>query len=134
MDYVVYISTPVGKTEAQPLKTPLPLTKGRIIGGALFFPSGPAGMLHVIAKMGEHQIIPYNTGQNYRLHRCTFPLNIDIDISEPPYILDVITWNDSTSHAHALTLAIFVDPWKPVRKRKGLAQKILDQVKGYHKP
>lgn len=133
MDFIQYISTPATTLQAAPKKTTLPLTKGRITGGTLFFPPGPAGTLHLIAKIGEHQIIPYNTGEDYALNDCTLPLNIDIDISEPPYILDIITWNDSTTYSHALTLTIFVDPWKPARKRKGIAQKILDQVKGYHK-
>lgn len=133
MDFSANISTPTTATQAAPKKTRLPLTKGRITGGTLFFPPGPAGTLHLIAKIGKHQIIPFNTGQNYALDNTTLDLNIDIDISEPPFILDVITWNDSTSYAHALTLTLFMDPWKPLRKKKNLAQKLLDQVKGYQK-
>ena len=133
MDFTLYISTPVGKTQAAPKTTSFPLTQGRLTGGLLFFPPGPAGTLHLIAKIGEHQIIPFNTGQNYRLDNCTIPLNIDIDLTQPPYTLDVITWNDSTSYAHALTLTLFLDPFKPARKRRGFVHNIINQVTGYHK-
>jgi len=133
MDFSLYISTPANTSEASPLISSLTLTKGRLVGGFLFFPSGPAGTLHLIAKIGKVQIIPFNTGQNYALNRCIMPLTIDIDISQPPYILDVITWNDSTTYPHALTLTLFIDPWKRPRTRRSLTQKIIDQVTGYQK-
>lgn len=133
MDFIAYISTPKDTLETDPLISHLRLTKGRITGGTLFFPPGPAGTLHLIARMGEHQIIPFNTGQNYLLDDVTIDLNINLDLSQPPYVLDIITWNDSTSYPHVLTLTLFMDPWKPLRKHKSITQKLLDQVKGYQK-
>ena len=133
MDFTAYISTPKDTAETAPLTTYLKLTKGRITGGTLFFPPGPAGTLHLISRIGKHQIIPFNTGQNYRLDDVTIDLNINLDLSQPPYVLDILTWNDSTSYAHVLTLTVFMDPWQPARQHKSLAQKLLDQVKGYQK-
>ncbi len=110
MDILQYISTPVGKTEADPLLTTVKLTKGRLTGGSLYFPSGPAGKLHFIARIGVHQIIPFNTGQNLRLDDCVFPLSLGIDLLEPPFELICETWNDSTQYAHALTLVLNIEP------------------------
>ena len=110
MDFIQYITTPIGKTEAAPLITTIKLTRGRLIGGFVFFPSGPAGKLHLIARIGIHQIVPFNTGQNYRLDDCTVPLSFGIDLLEPPYEVDIVTWNDSTEYAHVLTVGFSLDP------------------------
>jgi len=110
MDIVQYISTPINTTETDPLVTTIKLTKGRLTGGALYFPSGPAGKLHFIARMGIHQIIPFNTGQNLRLDGCVFAFSLGFDLLEPPFELDCETWNDSTLYDHALTLVLNLEP------------------------
>jgi hypothetical protein len=110
MDILQYISTPKNTLEADPLITTIKLTKGRLTGGSLFFPSGPAGKLHFIARIGVHQIIPFNTGQNLRLDDCVLPLSIGIDLLEPPYELLCETWNDSTLYDHVLTLILNIEP------------------------
>lgn len=102
--------TPKNTLEADPLTTIIKLTRGRLIGGALYFPSGPAGKLHFIALIGIHQIIPFNTGQNVRLDDCVFPLSLGIDLLEPPFELICETWNDSTLYDHALTLVLNIEP------------------------
>jgi hypothetical protein len=110
MDILQYISTPHDTTEADPLQTTVKLTRGRLTGGSIYFPSGPAGKLHFIARIGEHQIIPFNTGQNIRLDDAVLPLSIGIDLLEPPYELLCETWNDSTLYAHVLTLVLHLEP------------------------
>ena len=110
MDILQYIMTPKNTLEADPLTTIIKLTRGRLIGGALYFPSGPAGKLHFIALIGIHQIIPFNTGQNVRLDDCVFPLSLGIDLLEPPFELICETWNDSTLYDHALTLVLNIEP------------------------
>ncbi len=110
MDILQYISTPKETTEANPRLTTIKLTKGRLTGGSLYFPSGPAGKLHFLARIGVHQIIPFNAGQNLRLDDCVFPLSLGIDLLEPPFELICETWNDSTQYAHALTLVLNIEP------------------------
>lgn len=110
MDFLKYISTPANTSENTPLITTLKLTKGRLSGGFLFFPTGPAGLLHFRAEIGVHQIIPFNTGENYRLNGCIAPFHLEIDILQPPFCVDCITWNDSTIYSHALTVCFFLNP------------------------
>ena len=110
MDIVQYISTPKNTTESDPLITTIKLTRGRLTGGSIYFPSGPAGKLHFIARMGIHQIIPFNTGQNLRLDDCVFPFSLGFDLLEPPFDLDCETWNDSTLYDHVLTLILNIEP------------------------
>jgi len=110
MDILQYINTPKQTLESDPLITTVKLTKGRLTGGAIYFPSGPAGRLHFIAKIGVHQIIPFNTGQNIALHNCVLPLSLGIDLNEPPFELVCETWNDSTLYNHALTIVLYLEP------------------------
>lgn len=110
MDVLQYISTPANTLETDPLQTPIKLTRGRLTGGSIYFPSGPAGKLHFLARIGVHQIIPFNAGQNIRLDDCVMPLSIGIDLTEPPYELLCETWNDSTLYAHVLTLVLHLEP------------------------
>jgi len=133
MDFLQYISTPPGHTEASPLKTPVTLTAGRLVGGFLYFPRGPAGLLHFIAKIGEHQILPYNTGQNYRLNGAKANFHLKIDLEQPPYIIDCLTWNDSTSLSHACTVVFFLEPSKKLRNVKAVVKSLYDATNGYLK-
>jgi len=110
MDIVQYISTPKNTPESNPLVTTVKLTRGRLTGGSIYFPSGPAGTLHFVARIGLHQILPFNTGQNLRLDDCVFPFSLGLDLDEPPFELDFLTWNDSTLYDHALTVSINIEP------------------------
>jgi len=110
MDFVKYISTPKNTTKSDPLITTLKLTKGRLTGGFLFFPSGPAGVLHFYARRGVHQILPFNTDENLRLDDCVVPFTLGIDLVEPPFCVDCVTWNDSALYDHALTICFSLEP------------------------
>ena len=126
MDYVQYISTPANTTEAEPLVTTLKLTRGRLNGGSVYFPSGPAGKLHLLIRMAVHQVFPFNAGQNLRLDNCVFPLSIGIDLLEPPYQVEIVTWNDSTLYAHVLTVCLQLQP--RARKTQTLKQILKDMT------
>lgn len=80
MDFAKYIETPANTTRADPLITSVPLTRGRLTGGFLYFPSGPAGKLHFLARIAAHQIIPFNTGESLRLNDCVVPFSLGIDL------------------------------------------------------
>lgn len=110
MDITQYINTPANTLETTPLQTTIKLTRGRLTGGTIYFPKGPRGVLHFIARIGVHQIIPFNAGQNFRLNDCIVPLSLGIDLRQPPYQLVCETWNDSITYAHALTILLHIDP------------------------
>ncbi|MBU2118761.1 MAG: hypothetical protein KJ954_14330 [Alphaproteobacteria bacterium] len=115
MDYSKYISTPATTTEAAPLITRLLLTEGRLVGGFLYFPYGPAGVLHFLARIKNQQILPYNAAENFRLDDCVVNFSLGIDLNEPPWVVDLVTWNDSTSLAHVLTVCFFLDQFTKPR-------------------
>jgi len=120
MDYVAHITTEITYSEDSPKSTILELTAGFLLGGFLYFPSGPAGMLHCIMKRGLHQILPANQGASYAIDDAVVPLHLGFMLGEKPYQIEVLTWNDSETYSHTLTLCIFLDPLvKQVVKKKG---------------
>ena len=134
MDFLKYISTPANTTEAAPSVATLKLTKGRLTGGFIYFPYGPAGTLHFLARVGIHQILPFNTGENYRLDDAVVPLHLRINLVHPPYEIQLVTWNDSTSFAHALTVCFFLDPEKKSAYSDTALDKYKTNTEGYAKP
>ena len=134
MDYLCYISTPKETPADNPKVTTLRLSKGRLSGGWIYFPSGPAGTLHFVARLGIHQILPFNTDKSYRLDDCIVPFHLEIDLFEPPFEIDLITWNTSTLYNHALTACLFVDPYIPQRLSLKSLKDLFKDAKGYHKP
>lgn len=123
MDFVYKIDTPTTTSADDPKVTIAKITRGRLVGGFLFFPSGPAGTLNFLARIGVHQILPFNVGQSYALDDCIVPIHFGIDLPEPPFQIDFITWNTSTLYTHTLTVGLFLDPMM----KKGW--KILDAIK-----
>jgi len=134
MDFIKYISTPITASEDAPLITTLKLTRGRLTGGFLYFPTGPAGLLHFIARIGVHQIVPFNTGDSYRLNNCVIQFHLNINLTEEPFVIDCVTWNDSTTYSHALTVCFYLSPRSKKNKEIDDLATYQSLVKGYHKP
>ena len=135
MDFVYKIDTPANTYTAEnPLITVARLTRGRLAGGFVYFPSGPAGNLHFCARMAVHQILPFGPGQSYALDDCVIPIYFAIDFPEPPYEIDLVTWNTSTLYSHSLTVGIFLEPLNKRKWQLSTAIDALNPVKGYRKP
>ena len=133
MDYVCYISTPANTQESAPVKTTLKLSRGRLTGGFLYFPRGPSGYLHFQAFIGTWQILPFNKEHSYRLNGCVVPLYLNIDFFEPPFLIDFITWNDSATYDHVMSVGIFLDSYATPRKSKSFINSAVNAVSGYLK-
>ena len=126
MDYLLKIDTAHSTyTESAPLVSRLKLTKGRLVGGWLYFPAGPAGTLNLQVKLGLHQILPFTVGESYALNGCVIPLNIDLDILQHPLSLDILTWNTSITYEHTCSLCLFLDPVVPPRSKQGWWTKLV---------
>jgi len=134
VDFVKYISTPLETAESSPLVTSIKLTRGRLMGGFVFFPSGPAGKLYVLARIGEHQLIPFNKGESYHLDNCVIPFHLGIDLDQPPYEIQIETWNTSDAYDHALTVGFYLTPKSRRNKDISALHALETLCEGYHKP
>lgn len=134
MDFIKYVSTPLGTLEADAKITTLKLTRGRLTGGFVFFPSGPAGLLYMRANIGVHQLIPFNSGEAYHLDDCMVPFHLGIDLISPPYEIQIHTWNESLVYDHACTIGFFLVPKSRRNKEINALQALETLCEGYHKP
>lgn len=126
MDYLKYISTEhTVYSEANPKKTIMSIARGTIVGGWIYFPSGPAGLLNCIVRKAKFQIFPNEQGQTYRLDNCMAPLFGNVEILQPPYQLTIETWNLSTTYNHALTICIFIDHAARIQEKQSFLSKFL---------
>lgn len=134
MDFSLYISTPKETPESSPKISTLYVTRGRLTGGFLYFPSGPAGTLHFLARIGVHQILPFNARENFRLDDCVIPFSLGINLLEPPFYIDCVTWNDSVLYSHALTVCFFLEPSAKKRFTLNAIKNAFSGTNGYQKP
>ncbi len=112
MDYAVKIDTEHSDyTRSAPKRTVLQMTRGRLAGGWIYYPSGPAGLLHLTILRAKHQIAPVDPQQNYALDDAIMPLSLGFDLDQPPFQLTIATWNDSTTYDHTLTISLTLDPY-----------------------
>lgn len=119
MDYIAHITTEHSTyTRANPKRTVIKMSRGRVTEGWIFFPSGPAGTLHLILLRASHQIAPVDSDQSYALDDVLAPLRPGYDLHQPPYQVTVSTWNTSIEHNHTLTISLTLDPFfgKPPKR------------------
>jgi len=112
VDYLVTITTEHSTyTRSAPKRTVLKMSRGRITSGWIYFPSGPAGLLNLILLRASYQIAPVDPQQAYRLDDAIATLSPNFDLHQPPYQVTALTWNDSTTYDHTLTLSLTLDPF-----------------------
>ena len=133
MDFSAHISTPKNTTVAAPKISTIHLTRGRLTGGFLFFPPGPAGTLHLIAQISNHQVLPFTPGEDYHLDDCVIPFSLGIDLLEPPFLINCYTWNESTQWPHLLNICFFVSPSKKKRFNLNKVTNLFAATDGYQK-
>jgi len=125
VDYIVPITTEHSVYTADaPKSTSLHVTKGKLVGGWVYFPSGPAGLLHLQIRHGKYQLFPANRDQSLALDDAVVPLFLNRHISQPPFELSLLTWNSSTKYNHTLTVALFLDPYAEPAERKSFIAKL----------
>lgn len=110
MIYIKRVTTPANTLESDPLRSRLTVTRGRLRGGWVYFPYGPAGELHLQIKVGIHQIFPFNPDSDLALDDAVVPLDFCLEIDTPPYSVDIYTWNDDADNDHTLTVCLSITP------------------------
>jgi len=119
MDYIAHITTEHSiYTRAEPKRTVLKMSRGRVTEGWVYFPSGPAGTLHAVILRASLQIAPVDRDQSYALDDVIAPLRPAFDLHQPPFQVTVLTWNTSTQYDHVLTISLTLDPFfgKPPKR------------------
>lgn len=127
MIYSRRISTASGVTEADPDYSRIVLEKGVIHQLVVAFPPGAEGLLHVRLEQGNTKIYP--AGEDRDVAWDNIPLNYNtwIDLTDAPYELVAVTWNEDTAYAHDVLLQFNIDPeelLRPPQVDAGILQRL----------
>lgn len=118
MIYNFNISTPANTTQISPQRTDVKLTRGVIHRIRIRFPPGSAGKLHAYISRGLNTIWPTNPEANFIGDNEIIDFMEDYEVPSRPTILEIYTWNESTTKAHAIIITIGVLPRKTVSRRR----------------
>jgi len=110
MIYVFDITTPANTLSSTPKKTVMKLAKGTTYKVEFLFPPGPVGLLHVQVFDALHQVWPSNPGADFSSDSETISFDDQYELDEPPYELQVLTWNEDDTYEHRATIRIGLNP------------------------
>lgn len=102
------IITPKNTTEALPLITNLPITKGIIHHWLVLFPSGNMGESRFRIRKGSAPILPINPEGFILGDGSLFSGDDFIYIKNEPFILESHSWNSDVLNDHTIYLQIFI--------------------------
>ncbi len=100
MIYVKKITTPANTTKLNAVKTTLKLTKGVIHQVDVQFPPGSSALAHCVINLGRNQIWPTNANESFSSDNVNISFKEDFPLSEPPFLLDISTWNLDDTFSH----------------------------------
>ena len=119
------ITIPKATVKATPLIQTIYIARGIVTKFMIRPRPGHAGLAHLIILHHEHQVVP--STENMELHGDTFPIDWEdyLEISQPPYELKLVGWNDDDTYPHAFDVHVVVLPKKAVSSLS-----LADSVKG----
>ena len=106
MIYSYDIITPVGVTQAAPLRTRLKVTKGLVYRVEIEFPPGPLSLLHVAIFDGGFQLWPTNPDYDFHGDNGFISFEETYLKSNYPYEFIAQTWNEDETWDHTITIRL----------------------------
>lgn len=124
-------SVPAQTTAQAPAWRKLRLMKGTIVQWGLYGPDEKANILHVRVEYHGHAIIPFGGSTwMYPLDTGT-PIKELIEVSDPPFDLDIYAYNEDDSYAHEYIFFVIVEPTEPVVIPETGMEGLWERIKGY---
>jgi len=108
MIYDYAIPTPANTLESAPVETLIELPVGRIAHVDILFPSGCAGLAHAQVYRALHQLWPANVGGSFIGDGDVVSWDEDYMLTDEPFTLKAVTWNDDDTYQHTITIRINV--------------------------
>jgi hypothetical protein len=105
-DLIVPAATPA----ITPIETTIQLTRGKLTRIRVFFPPGPATLVHVVVRHNLHQLLPANFDGDLNFDDISVITEIDYDMVDPPYEIKMIGWSPLTTYQHIITFGFDLQP------------------------
>lgn len=129
MYYQGEITIPAQTSKDSPEQVYLQVSKGRLQRWFISFPPGCAALAHVAVYFHEQKILPAGEGDSLKWDSYVFDPLEEIDLSEPPYRLKIVGWNDDSSYEHTVHVAVVLFPTPDVTT-EGLLERMLHAFVG----
>ena len=110
MFYDFSFTIPANTAEANPLRKDIKLTHGIIHRVEISFPSGCAGLVFLQIVQGLHQVWPTNPEGSFNTDDYTVAFNEYYDMTEEPFTLSLIGWNEDDTYDHTLEVRFGILP------------------------
>lgn len=108
MAYVFELSVPSGTTEQAPAKQVIDILPCIIEEVTLIHPAGCVGLVGTWFLYQSHQLYPFNAGARFKGNGASIPFKPKTEITEPPFQLTMLSFNDDDTYAHTVYAIIEV--------------------------
>lgn len=105
-DLTVLPATP----KASPAEQLVTLTRGKITRIGVFFPPGPATLVHCVVRHNLHQLTPANYDGDLNYDDITVYTELDYELVDPPYELRLLGWSPTAVYQHVITFSFHLQP------------------------
>lgn len=110
MFYDFSFTIPANTARDDPEIWDLKLTHGVAHRVEIGFPKGCAGLAHLVARQGLHQVWPTNPDGSFNADDYTIAFNDYQPLKTEPYILTLVGWSFDDTFPHTLEVRIGILP------------------------
>lgn len=93
-----------------PAEMRVQLTRGTIKRIRVFFPPGPASLVHVVVRHNLHQLIPANYDATLNYDDILVDTSASYDLIDPPYELRLLGWSPEAIYEHKISISFDLEP------------------------
>ncbi|MBA7580048.1 hypothetical protein ES708_21934 [subsurface metagenome] len=104
--FTIPTTAKVGNPEEMELKLPY----GVVHKVSLFWWPGPHGLVHLIIKRHEHQVLPTNLDGTFHYDNYTHVMEERIELFTKPYTLKLEGWGEDLKYPHDVIVGIGILP------------------------
>ena len=101
---------PAATIATSPVETLATLTRGKLKRIRVFFPPGPATLVHVVCRHNLHQLVPANFDGTLNYDDISVITELDYDLVDVPYQVKMVGWSPSAVYQHTITFAFDLEP------------------------
>jgi len=125
--YTDTLTVPRGTSSDDPVETTISINEWVVEGFDVVFPSGCAGLVHIIIMYGSEQIAPKPLGATLTGNNETVTWSEMWNTPEKPCTLRFLGWAPNTNYDHTLILRVRTLP-KEVRKEREETKKTMGLI------
>lgn len=110
MFYDFSFTIPTDATAANPEVKEINLTYGVVHTVSVFWWPGPHGLVHLVIKQYDHQVLPSNIDESFHYDNYTHVMGDRIELFEAPYGLKLVGWGVGLKYPHEVIVGIGILP------------------------